>query len=108
MPRFQILSRAQLVGEAHDTLAFARHHDPRGVEASTLRLFDDFTEHVLAERGSAADLSPAAIHTLRQSQEHAADLLLALAASAARGDDQCSCEEIAENVVVELTGAIGP
>lgn len=101
----QILSQAQLLRVAHNALESARAHDPGAVEAGSLRLFDAFTERVLAEREMIAQLSSGEVHQLRQSQERAADLLLALAASATQRADRCRCEQLAEDLIVELAEA---
>ncbi len=96
-------SHAQLLDLAHEALEAAHDHDPGRVEAGALRLFEELTDHVLAERPAFLHLPPGDARLLEGGQQRIVDLLLSLAASAARNTDPCGCPRIAEDVVAELT-----
>lgn len=101
-PLFQALSHDQLLGLAHDTVEAARDHEPDRVETTTLRLFEAFSDHMLAELPALMRLPAGDPRNVRHGQQQVEDLLLDLAACAAEGTEHCECENLAGEVEAQL------
>lgn len=101
---FPILSHDQLLALARTTAEAAREHDTDRVEANARRLFEALSDHILAEqRTFLHHLSSGDARLIRHAHHKLEDLVLELAASAAKKTERCDCQSLADAILTQLS-----
>lgn len=107
MDQDPILDHDALLTLARKTEGAARDHDPDRIETHALHLFQALVEHLLAERSALLQVAPAQARLLERGQQRVVDLVVELAATAASDPDECDCDQVAANLLAELTLQVG-
>lgn len=97
------LGHEQLLTLARKTEAAARDGDRHRLEAAALRLFYALVDHVRAEAPALVAMPAGGTHDLLRGQQRVLDLLVDLAAAAQAVDGICRCDDLARQLVAQLT-----